>query len=62
MRKSNKKPKEIDIDTLFDLLENEIETYDIRENGAMEKKMTLVKFKKELEKYLNNVSKEQIKK
>lgn len=57
MRKSNKKPNEIKIDILFDLLENEIDTYDIRENGAMEKKMTLIKFKKELEKYLNNMSK-----
>lgn len=55
MRKSSKKPKEINIEVLFELLDKEINEYDIRTNGAMEKRMTLVKFRKELEKYLNDV-------
>ena len=55
MRKSIKRPESIRIDELFELLKEETQKYDIRENGAMEKKMALVQFKKELEKYLNTV-------
>lgn len=59
MKKSSKKPKEIKIEVLFELLEKEINEYDIRTNGSMEKRMTLVKFKKELEKYLNDLGLQQ---
>lgn len=59
MRKSSKKPEEIEIEVLFELLEKEINEYDIRTNGSMEKRMTLVKFKKELEKYLNDLGLQQ---
>lgn len=55
MRKSIKRPDSIKIDELFELLDNETQKYDIRENGAMEKKMTLIQFKKELEKYLSTI-------
>lgn len=56
MKKSNKKPKEIKMETLYEILDNEIDSYDIRENGAMEKKMTLIKFKKELDRILNTIT------
>ena len=52
MKKSQTKIKEIPVDTMFEIIENEIDSYDIRENGAMEKKMCLIKLKKEFQKYL----------
>lgn len=53
MRKSSTRIKEVSVDTVFEVIENEIDSYDIRENGAMEKKMCLIKLKKELQKVLN---------
>ena len=52
MKKTKTKIKEIPVDTLFEIIENEIDFYDIRENGAMEKKMCLIKLKKDFQKYL----------
>lgn len=57
MRKTIKRPDIIKIDELYEILDDEIGKYDIRENGALEKKMALVQFRKELEKYLNTISK-----
>lgn len=52
MKKTQTKIKELPVDTVFEILDNEIDSYDIRENGAMEKKMCLIKLKKEFQKYL----------
>lgn len=57
MKKVKKNTKtSIKLEELFDILNKEIESYDIRESGSLEKKMTLVKFKKELERYLDSAS------
>ena len=57
MKKVKKNTKtSIKLEELFDILNKEIESYDIRESGSLEKKMTLVKFKKELERHLDSTS------
>lgn len=38
MRKTIKRPDIIKINELYEILDNEIGKYDIRENGALEKK------------------------
>ena len=51
--KKKQKHQELSTKYILELLEDEIDSYNIREAGSMEKKMALVKFKKELQKKMN---------
>lgn len=51
MRKEKKTT--IDINDIYELLQKEIDSYNINEVGALEKRMTLIKFKKILEKLVD---------
>ena len=46
-----KKEKNIPLDVMYEIIEQEISQYDIKKGGCLEKKMTLVKLKKRLDKY-----------
>jgi hypothetical protein len=53
MKKSCKKPETIEVSKVLEVLDNEIASYDIREVGAMEKKMVLIKIRKEFLRVFN---------
>ena len=53
--KKTQKHSELSTKFILELLDAEINSYDIRESGSMEKKMALIKFKKEIHKKMNEI-------